>query len=485
MTSAHQISKSVASGEISATEVVEKSLRAIKELNPTLNAFVHVDEDWSQMAARRIDKKRERHEKLGALAGVPIAIKANIAVKGYPLSCCSKSLEGFVAPYNATVIERIIAEDGVIIGLCNMDEFAMGSSTEHSCFGATRNPWGLDRTAGGSSGGCAVAVASGFVPLAVGSDTGGSVRQPAALCGVVGMKPTYGRISRYGLVAFASSLDSIGVLSSCVDDAILLYRIINGHDIHDQTSAQNHDLCHSEIRSLCGLRIGVIEQELEREHSNDGISEVVLSVLQTLINIGAKVQRLSLPVLKNSLSVYALIAHSEASTNLARFGCGHFGYACDGSTTANELQTRSRTMSFGDEVKRRIILGAYALSDGARDRFYNRAVLARKVFVEHFNRVFEDVDLLIGPTTPTTAFHLGERIAYPLTMYKSDQFTIPASLANMCAVSIPCGMLDGLPVGLQVSAPNNSEGKLMTVARLIEGLMGFSARPTVYANSCF
>ena len=459
----------IANGETSSVDVVESCLETIAAGDSQIGAFLHVDEEAVDRAAA-IDEKRARGEAVGRLAGLPVALKDNICVRGTPATCGSRMLEKFVPPYDAHIVERLIAEDAILIGKTNLDEFAMGSSTENSALQATRNPWDGERAPGGSSGGSAAAVAAGFTPLALGSDTGGSIRQPAAFCGVVGMKPTYGRVSRYGLVAFASSLDQIGPLSADVYGAALLLEVLAGHDRRDSTSIDRPvpDYTETLEQPLEKLRIGIVPG-----HFAEGLDPEVESVVRRAIavyeSLGAEVVEVELPHSKYAVATYYLIAPSEASSNLARYDGVHYGHRAESFDDMVDMYAVSRGEGFGDEVKRRIMLGTYALSAGYYDAYYLKALKVRRLIRQDYDRAFEAVDVIVSPVTPTPAFNLGELIDDPLAMYLSDVYTIGANLAGIPGISIPAGLSrDRLPIGLQLLAPAFEEERLLRAARMFE-----------------
>ena len=434
-----------------------------------LNAFIALDP--------RADRQRGPHD--GPLAGIPVAVKDNLATADFPTTCGSRILGNFRSPYEATAVRRLRAAGAVIIGKTNMDEFAMGSSTENSAFGPTRNPWHLARVPGGSSGGSAAAVAAGIVPVAVGSDTGGSVRQPASFCGVVGIKPTYGRVSRYGLVAFASSLDQVGALGRTVRDAAILLEVLSGHDPRDATSVNRPvpPLAAACERGVRGLVVGV-----PREYFPPGLDPVVRRLteraLVALERAGAEVREVSLPHTRYAIPAYYIIAPAEASSNLARYDGVRFGRRGKGADSTERLYELSRSEGFGTEVKRRILLGTYALSAGYYDAYYGRAQEARAVIARDFDRLFDDgVDVLFTPTSPTPAFKLGERIHDPYQMYLSDVFTVTANLAGVPALSVPIGLAEGLPVGGQFMAAHWREDTLLTAAAALEAELGTVGPP--------
>jgi aspartyl-tRNA(Asn)/glutamyl-tRNA(Gln) amidotransferase subunit A len=471
-----EIAEKVSSGEISARSVVEQHIEIINDIEPDVNAFNLVTDEKALIDADEIDSKIASGETLGPLAGVPISVKDNLCTRGVETTCSSKILEGWKPPYDATVIEKLKEAGAIIIGKTNLDEFAMGSSTENSAFGPTRNPHNLERVPGGSSGGSAAAVAAGFSPLALGSDTGGSIRQPAALCGVVGVKPTYGRVSRYGLVAFASSLDQVGPFANTVSDAALALEVISGHDPRDSTSIPEKPLDISGVLDdgVRGMRIGVIE-ELSGKGLG-GISQDVLSrveeAIKVLSNAGADVESASVPASVYGLSAYYVIAPAEASSNLARYDGIRFGPRTEAATTA-ETMTATRTKGFGDEVKRRIMLGTYALSAGYYDAYYGKSQRVRTLIMNDFAKAYEKFDILISPTAPTTAFPLGDKTADPMQMYLQDVCTIPSNLAGHPAMSVPFGSgADGMPVGIQILAPAMAEREMFQAAKILESESG-------------
>ena len=470
--SARGLAATVRSGERSARSVIDEHLETIRSGEPEIHAFNLVLADEALAAADEVDRRVAAGEDPGPLAGVPVALKDNLCTRGVPPTCSSRILEGWLPPYDATVVERLAAAGAVVVGKTNLDEFAMGSSTENSAFGVTRNPLDLTRVPGGSSGGSAAAVAAGFAPLALGSDTGGSIRQPAALCGVVGVKPTYGAVSRYGLVAFASSLDQIGPFARTVSDAALLLETIGGHDPRDSTSIPEPAAGLTEVldRGVEGLRIGVIE-----ELSGDGLEGVADDVRSRLAEAasaldaaGAAVETTSIPSTVYGLSAYYVIAPAEASSNLARYDGVRYGLRID-APNAGDMNTATRTAGFGNEVKRRIMLGTYALSAGYYDAYYGKSQKVRTLIVQDFARAYEEFDLLLCPTAPTTAFPIGEKTADPMTMYLNDVCTIPSNLAGHPAMSVPFGVGDdGMPVGVQILAPAMGEPTMFQAAAVLE-----------------
>ena len=458
----------VRSGERSATSVVEESLAAIAA-GAGLAAFNTVTAEAALARAELIDRAVAAGDDPGPLAGVPVALKDNICTRGVPTTCSSRILEGWEPPYDATVVSRLTAAGGIVVGKTNMDEFAMGSSTENSAFGPTLNPCDPTRVPGGSSGGSAAAVAAGMTPVALGSDTGGSIRQPAALCGVVGMKPTYGRVSRYGLVAFASSLDQIGPMACTVADAALVYSAIAGHDPLDSTSIPEPagDQSGALGDDVAGLRVGVVT-ELSGEGTDADVSARVTAAAGTLASAGAEIGEVSVPAAVYGLSAYFLIAPAEASSNLARYDGVRYGLRVPAST-AVDMNVATRTAGFGDEVKRRIMLGTFALSAGYYDAYYGKALKVRTLVLADFAAAYERFDVLLAPTSPTVAFRFGERTGNPLAMYLSDVCTVASNLAGHPAMSVPFGTgADGLPVGVQVMAPALGEAVMFRAAAALE-----------------
>lgn len=461
-----ELISSLNSGATTARELTESCLNRINTLNPVLNAFVFVDAEGALRQADDADRRRTAGQSVGRLAGLPVAIKDNICIRGMPTTCGSRMLQNFRPPYDAHVVERLRAEDAVLIGKLNPDEFAMGSSTETSIFGPARNPWNPERSAGGSSGGSAVAVASGMVPLTLGSDTGGSIRQPASFCGVVGMKPTYGRVSRYGLVAYASSLDQIGPLAGDAFGAALLLDCIAGHDDRDSTSLpmDGTDILSQLQMPLQGLRIGIAEEYFAQGLDSE-VERAVRESLRVFEDAGATVRTVSLPHSKYAVATYYLIACSEASSNLARFDGIHYGHRAEQFADLADLYSQSRGEGFGPEVKRRIMLGTYALSAGYYDAYYLKALKVRCRIREDFDRAFESVDYIAGPVAPTAAFRLGEKLNDPLAMYLGDIYTISTNLAGLPGISVPCGFTtDGLPIGIQLQAPVLCDAGLLQLA---------------------
>jgi len=467
-----EIAAAVRAGERTARSVVEEHLVAIDGREAELHAFNLVLRDGALAAADAIDAKVAAGDDPGPLSGVPIALKDNLCTTGVPTTCSSKILDGWKPPYDATVVERLAAAGAITIGKTNLDEFAMGSSTENSAFGPSKNPHDPTKVPGGSSGGSAVAVAAGFAPLALGSDTGGSIRQPAALCGVVGVKPTYGRVSRYGLVAFASSLDQIGPFASTVADAAALYDVIAGYDERDSTSIPEPSPSVSDVldHAIDGLRVGLVTELCQAEGIAPDVTARVQAAADALSGLGAKVDEVSVPAAIYGLSAYYLIAPAEASSNLARYDGVRYGLRVDAPTTG-EMYDATRTAGFGPEVERRIMLGTYALSAGYYDAYYGKAQKVRTLIIRDFDAAYERFDVLVSPTSPTTAFTIGAK-ADPLAMYLNDVCTIPSNLAGHPAMSVPFGVGDdGLPVGVQVMAPALDEVTMFRVAAALEGAL--------------
>ncbi len=468
MKSATQIAADVRSGTSSATAELERTLTVIEQRNAELNVFLHVDVEGARAAAAQIDARVARGEDVGPLAGVPIALKDNLCQVGVPTTCSSKILDGWRPPYNATVIERLLDAGAVAVGKTNLDEFAMGSSTENSAFGPTRNPLDPSRVPGGSSGGSAAAVAADMTAVSLGSDTGGSIRQPAALCGLVGVKPTYGLVSRYGLIAFASSLDQIGPFAKTVADAALVLEVLAGHDARDSTSLPEPAprLVAHVNDGVAGRRIGLVRELFDG--ADESVVASVRAAADALRAAGAEVVEVSIPELALTLSAYYLIAPAEASSNLARFDGVRYGLRVSAEDVTAMMEA-TRTAGFGAEVKRRIMLGTYALSAGYYDAYYGQALKVRTLTIDAFARAYQRVDLLLGATTPSVAFALGAKTADPMTMYLNDVFTIPTNLAGDPALSVPFGTGEaGLPVGVQLLGPGRSEARLFAAARVLE-----------------
>ncbi len=462
-----EVAASVRAGATTAVEVVAECLERVATRNAELNVFIHLDAEGALASAARVDERVAAGASL-PLAGVPVALKDNLCVRGQPTTAGSRILAGWRPPYDATVVGRLAGAGAVALGKANMDEFAMGSSTETSAYGPTRNPLDPTRVPGGSSGGSAAAVAAGMVPVALGSDTGGSIRQPAALCGLVGVKPTYGLVSRYGLIAFASSLDQIGPFAHTVAEAALVLEVIAGHDPLDTTSLPEPapELSSHLDDGVAGRRVGLVRELVEG--ADPEVLDAVRRAAETLTRAGATVEEVSIPEIKLGLSAYYLIAPAEASSNLARYDGVRYGLRVDGPDV-EAMNVATRTVGFGDEVKRRIMLGTYALSAGYYDAYYGQALKVRTRMIEAFARAYARVDTLLGATAPSVAFALGAKTQDPLAMYLSDVFTIPTNLAGEAAVSVPFGAGEGgLPIGVQLLGPARSEARLLAAARVLE-----------------
>ncbi|GHJ09764.1 glutamyl-tRNA(Gln) amidotransferase subunit A [Micromonospora humidisoli] len=476
----------VASGETSAAEVTRAHLDRIAAVDDRVHAFLHVDTEGALAAARAVDERRAAGEQLGPLAGVPVAVKDVLTTKGVPTTVGSKILEGWRPPYDATIVQRLRAAGTVMLGKTNMDEFAMGSSTEYSAYGPTHNPWDTDRIPGGSGGGSAAALAAYEAPLAIGSDTGGSIRQPGAVTGTVGAKPTYGGTSRYGLVAFSSSLDTPGPCARTVLDAALLHQVIGGHDPRDSTSIPQPvpDVVAAAklgaTGDLTGVKLGIVK-EFTGEGAEPGVMAAFRESVDTLAKLGAEIVEVSCPHFRYALPAYYLIAPSECSSNLARFDGVRFGLRVgdDGNRSLEEVMSLTREAGFGAEVKRRIMVGTYALSSGYYDAYYGQAQKVRTLITRDFTAAFEQVDALISPTTPFVAFPIGARTADPYQMYLADLFTIPTNLYGGPGISVPCGLSEGLPVGLQVMAPTMADDRMYRVAAALESVVGTFTPPAL------
>ena len=468
--SAVEQSRALKNKEVSAVELTQASIDRIQVLDAKLGAFNSLTEEIALETAKKVDKKIAKNEELPLLAGVPLALKDNMNLIGSRTTASSKILENYVSPYNATATQKLLDNLIPIVGKANLDEFAMGSSNENSAFKKVHNPWNLDKVPGGSSGGSAASVASCETTLALGSDTGGSIRLPASFCGIVGMKPTYGKVSRYGLIAFASSLDQIGPFARTVEDAATLLEVISGYDYHDSTSlnlpVENYR--NSLNNDIKGLKVGVVKELI-----GDGLADDVANAIQNAINtyksLGAEVVEISLPNIKHSIGIYYILATAECSSNLARFDGVRYGHRTTDANNLTELYCKSRAEGFGPEVKRRIMLGTYALSSGYYDAYYKKALQMRRVVNEDFLNAFKEVDVLIAPTCPTTAFDLGSKSEDPLAMYLTDIATIGANLAGIPAISVPAGFdKSGMPIGLQIMAPQLAEAKLFNFAYKFE-----------------
>ena len=459
------------SGEVSARELTDQHLSRIETAEPSLHAYLEVTAERARSDADRIDAARSAGEDLPPLAGVPLAIKDNLCTKGVTTTCASRMLEGFVPPYESTVTGKLWDAGAVLLGKTNLDEFAMGGSTETSAFGPTANPWNLDHVPGGSSGGSAAAVAAGECMAALGSDTGGSIRQPASFCGVVGLKPTYGRISRYGLVAFASSLDQVGPFTSNVADAAALLQVMAGHDPRDSTSlkAPVPDYSADLGKSIKGLKVGLVRECFEQEGLDPQVKASVMAAAQQLQSLGAELVDVSCPRFTDGIATYYVIAPSEASANLARYDGVKYGYRAEHAESLAVMTARSRAEAFGSEVQRRILIGTYALSAGYVDAYYKKAQQVRTLIRRDFDAAYQSVDVLLTPTAPTTSFRNGAHADDPLAMYLADLLTIPANLAGLPAISVPCGFDQaGLPIGVQLIGNVLEESKLLQVAHQYE-----------------
>jgi aspartyl-tRNA(Asn)/glutamyl-tRNA(Gln) amidotransferase subunit A len=450
--------------EISSTEILTAHLDMIDKKEKDLNAFITLDREGAMESARRIDEKLGKGESLGVLAGLPIGLKDNILTKDLRTTCGSRMLENFSPPYDATVVKKIREADGIILGKTNMDEFAMGGSTETSYFGSTRNPRDLSRVPGGSSGGSAAAVAGHEAPLALGSDTGGSVRQPASFCGIVGMKPTYGIVSRYGVVPMSNSLDQIGVFGRDVKDAHMMLTSVCGYDPLDATSSKkaDRDISIQGVDFLKGLRVALPEQYRNlRVTGDEKIQERFRETVKVFEDAGAIIDYVSLPSLEYSLETYYIIMSSEVSTNLSRFDGIRFGYRTENYETLDELYTNSRTEAFGEETKRRIMLGTYSLSAGYQTENYKKALRVRTLIKQDYEKAFKDHDVILSLTAPMLPFELDSMVNSPVDMYKADLYTVPVNLAGLCAISVPMGDVDGLPVGLQITGPRFGDSTIL------------------------
>ncbi|MCW2595106.1 MAG: Asp-tRNA(Asn)/Glu-tRNA(Gln) amidotransferase subunit GatA [Jatrophihabitans sp.] len=487
--SAAELAALIAGGEVAAVEVAQAHLDRITAVDPAVHAFLYVDTEGAMAAAQAVDEQRAAGAVLGPLAGVPLAMKDVVVTKGVPTTAGSKILKGWHPPYDATISRRVKDAGIVMLGKTNMDEFAMGSSTENSAYGPTCNPWDLTRIPGGSSGGSSAAVAAYEAPLAIGTDTGGSIRQPAAVTGIVGHKPTYGAVSRYGLIAFSSSLDQAGPLARNVLDAALLHEAIAGYDPCDSTSINAPvppvaaAAREGADGNLAGLRVGVV-RELGGEGYQPGVLASFEAAVDTLRGLGAEVVEVSCPHFDYALAAYYLIAPSECSSNLARFDAVRYGLRVgdDGANSLEDVMSLTREAGFGPEVKRRIMLGTYALSSGYYEAYYGQAQKVRTLIARDFDAAFEKADVLVSPTSPFVAFGIGERIDDPMAMYINDLCTLPASLAGTPAISVPCGLSEGLPVGLQIMAPAQADDRCYRVGAAFEAAMAASAGGAVLTS---
>ena len=478
----HELMDKLEKKELTSTQITESYLKRIEEKEKDVQAFVTITADEALKQAKEIDENPS--ERTGKLAGIPIGIKDNMCTKGIKTTCSSKMLENFVSPYDGTVVKKLKDEKMISLGKLNMDEFAMGGSTEYSYFHPTHNPWNLNKVPGGSSGGSAAAVAANLVPWALGSDTGGSIRQPSSLCGVVGLKPTYGLVSRYGLVAFASSLDQIGPITKDVEDSAILLNVIAGHDEKDTTSVnlEKKDYTKSLVKDVKGLKIG-LPKEFIGEGINEEVKQAILETAKKYEELGATVEECSLDIGKEALAVYYIIACAEASSNLGRFDGIRYGYRSEKFDNLREIYINSRTEGFGPEVKRRIMLGSFVLSSGYYDAYYKKAGQVRTLIIQDFEKVFADYDLILGPTAPSVAFDLDSLNHDPVAMYLADLLTIPVNLAGLPGISIPAGFAQGLPVGLQLIGPKYSEETIYQAAAAFEATTDYhKQQPLIFGG---
>jgi aspartyl-tRNA(Asn)/glutamyl-tRNA(Gln) amidotransferase subunit A len=471
-TDCRELRDQIAAGRIKSVAAVEVVFDALDKYEPVVGAYISTFKEQALAKAQEVDARISAGQPVGQLAGVPVAIKDVMCTTFGATTCASKILENFHSPYNATVVEKLLAADAVIVGKTNMDEFAMGSSTENSGLKRTVNPWDTTRVPGGSSGGSAAAVAARLCTAALGSDTGGSIRQPASFCGVVGLKPTYGRVSRYGLVAYGSSLDQIGPLTGTVADCAVMLNIIAGHDPADSTSVDEKKAPVCDYLEQLDEPVGQLKIAVAREFeagADEQVTTAVAEAIETYRKLGAEVIEVQMPHFDYAIAAYYVIATAEASSNLARYDGVHYGHRCERPADYVEVYTKSRAEGFGQEVKRRIMLGTYALSSGYYDAYYLKALRVRNLIRGDFAKVFENCDCIMMPVSPTTAFKIGEKVADPLQMYLSDIYTIAANLAGIPGISIPCGFdAEGLPIGLQILSPAFSEEKLLRIARMYE-----------------
>ena len=469
-----ELSDLVKSKQVKPSEIVDAFSERTSEIEPNINSYVTNLIDKSLDESKQRDEELEKLDQVPDLFGLPIAVKDNISTKGIRTTCSSKILENYIPPFDATVVEKLKKQGYILTGKTNLDEFAMGSSTENSAFFPTKNPWDYERVPGGSSGGSAAAVGAGIVPAALGSDTGGSIRQPAAFCGVVGLKPTYGRVSRYGLVAFASSLDQIGPITRNVEDCALLLNVIAGKDPKDSTSADMDvpDYLSYIGKDIKGIKIG-LPKEFFIKGLDSEIKETVLNAAKQLEKEGAEILEVSMPTTRYAIEAYYIIAPSEASSNLARYDGVRYGYRAKDYKDLEEMYSKTRDEGFGAEVKRRIMLGTYSLSSGYYDAYYLKAQKVRTLIYQDFMNAFKSVDLLLTPTTPDVAFKIGEKVSDPLQMYLSDIFTVSVNMAGVPGISLPCGFKDGMPVGMQLIGKPFDEGRILQVAYYYEKLNDF------------
>lgn len=466
----HELQEKIANKELCITDVIEAYINNIEEHENNIGAFITIYKDKAIKKAKELDERINKGEKLGRFSGIPIGIKDNICTKDELTTCASKMLENFISPYDATVVESLNKENIISLGKLNMDEFAMGSSTENSYFKVTKNPWNSNKVSGGSSGGAAAAVASNMIPWALGSDTGGSIRQPASFCGVVGLKPTYGLVSRYGLVAFASSLDQIGPITKDVTDCAILLNLITGYDTLDTTSVNipKKDYKKALTGNIKGLKIGVLK-EFFREGIDKEVKDKIYEVLELYKKLGASISEFSLDVEKYALPTYHIISSAEASSNLGRYDGIRYTYRTSEYKNLDDLYKKTRSEGFGSEVKRRIMLGTYVLSEGYYDEYYKKASNIRKLITNRFKEAFSKYDIICTPTTPTVAFDIGEKAKNPIEMYQADVYTVCANLAGIPAISVPCGVnKDGMPIGIQIMADEFNEDVILKSAYTIE-----------------
>lgn len=466
----HEAKSMLEKGEITSEELTKAYIDRIKKVDNTIKSYITVCEDSALLKAKSIDEKRKNGEKLGSLAGIPIGIKDNMCIKGVKTTCASKMLENFVAPYSATVIEKLEEEGAVILGKLNMDEFAMGASTERSAFFPTKNPWNLSKVPGGSSGGSAAAVSADLAIATLGSDTGGSIRQPSSFCSTVGLKPTYGLVSRYGLVAFASSLDQIGPITKDVEDCAIMMNVLAGHDDKDTTSANIEKIEYTQFlqNDVKGLKIGV-PKEYIGEGIHEEVKKAIMDACEVFKKLGATIEECTIPVTKYVLPTYYIIACAEASSNLGRFDGIRYGYRTKEYSTLKELYEKSRSEGFGEEVKRRILLGTYVLSSGYYDAYYTKAQKVRTMVIEQFKEAFKKYDVLLTPTSPITAYDIGSKTDDPVAMYLSDICTVSINIAGVPAISIPCGFdLGNMPIGMQLIGKHFDEKTLLRCAYTFE-----------------
>ncbi|MDD2482028.1 MAG: Asp-tRNA(Asn)/Glu-tRNA(Gln) amidotransferase subunit GatA [Lutispora sp.] len=477
----HELRDKIRAREISAKDLLDSIYTRIEAVDGRVDAYLTLTKDKAYDAAEAIDKKLAQGEKLGDLAGIPMALKDNISTNGIKTTCASKMLENYIPPFDAQVYKKLKEAGAILIGKTNLDEFAMGSSTENSAFKTTKNPWDLERVPGGSSGGSAAAVAAGEAVFALGSDTGGSIRQPAALCGIVGFKPTYGAVSRYGVVAYGSSFDQVGPLTKDVEDCAIVLSHLYGHDEKDSTSlaVQHGDFNKALNKNIKGMKIG-LPKEYFGEGINPEVKKIVMDAVKEMEKLGAYVEETSLPYSEYSLPVYYIAASAEASSNLAKFDGIRYGYRSSDYEDLNDIYVNSRSEGFGEEVKLRIMLGTYTLSSGYYDAYYNKALKVRRLIKQDFEKTFEKYDILISPTSPTTAFKIGERSDDQMAMYMSDICTVPVNIAGIPAISIPCGFSNGLPVGMQIMGKALGEATIIRAAHAFENNTNyFGKRPTL------